>query len=242
MWGVLKSAVRDRLAKRLEVPEIPVALSRLASLGFRPASIFDVGAYHGDFARLCLSLWPDARVTCFEAQAAAVERLQKFAAGDSRVTVVPTLVGAQPRAEVALYEAETASSVLTEAAGPRHPAKRYPMTTIDDAIAQSADRRTPNLLKIDVQGYELEVLRGAASTLASVDAVLAEINLLDIHEDVPLLADIVDWLARRGFVTYDICGLTRRPLDRALWQCDMIFVPAASRLRSDKRWARASAS
>jgi hypothetical protein len=60
--------------------------------------------------------------------------------------------------------------------------------------------------------------------------------LIDIHKDVPLLDDLVIFLREMGFVAYDICGLTRRPLDQALWQADFIFVPRECALRSDKRW------
>ena len=54
---------------------------------------------------------------------------------------------------------------------------------------------------------------------------------------MPLLADAIAWLNDRDWVAYDICGLTRRPLDRTLWQADFIFVPRNSPLRTDKRWA-----
>lgn len=96
--------------------------------------------------------------------------------------------------------------------------------------------RSPDLLKLDVQGYELEVLKGAEQSLPHIRVILAEVNLLDIHQNVPLLAEIVSWLNERDWVAYDICGLTRRPLDRALWQADFIFVPRHSPLRTDKRW------
>jgi hypothetical protein len=89
---------------------------------------------------------------------------------------------------------------------------------------------------MDVQGYELEVLRGATRSLPNVQAVLAEINLLDIHRGVPLMHEMIDWLWKFNFVAYDICGLTRRPLDRALWQADMIFIKADGPLRQDRRW------
>ncbi|MEQ8958462.1 MAG: FkbM family methyltransferase, partial [Coleofasciculus sp. C2-GNP5-27] len=97
--------------------------------------------------------------------------------------------------------------------------------------------RSPDLLKLDVQGYELEVLKGAEKSLPEIQAILAEINLLDIHQNVPLLADMIAWLDKRNWVAYDICGLTRRPLDKALWQADFIFVPCHSPLRADKRWS-----
>ena len=236
MWRVLKGSIRQYLARRLELPEIPVALERMARLGLTPRLIFDVGAYRGDFARLCLSLWPDAKVACFEAQEGVLPELDRMAASEPGITVIRTLLGSERCQEVALHEARMASSVLREKAGPRHPANLYKMTTVDDIVETVFSGATPNILKIDVQGYELEVLKGAAASLASVDVILAEISLLDLHEEVPLLADIVGWLERRSFVAYDICGLTRRPLDRALWQCDMLFVPAGSRFRQDKRW------
>jgi hypothetical protein len=44
------------------------------------------------------------------------------------------------------------------------------------------------------------------------------------------------WLFQRGFVAYDICGLTRRPLDDALWQADMVFVRQDDVLRADKSY------
>ena len=110
------------------------------------------------------------------------------------------------------------------------------MDTIDNMVARHFGGKAPDLLKIDTQGYELEVLRGGERTLPQIRAIIAEINLLDLHVNVPLLHNVVQWLANRGWVAYDICGLTRRPLDNALWQADFIFVPSISELRVDKRW------
>jgi hypothetical protein len=72
--------------------------------------------------------------------------------------------------------------------------------------------------------------------LPNIKAILAEISLLDIHQNTPLLADIVAWLNERDWVAYDICSFIRRPLDQALWQTDIIFVPVNSPFRIDKRW------
>ncbi len=110
------------------------------------------------------------------------------------------------------------------------------MRTIDQIVSEHFGDQGPEFLKLDVQGYELEVLKGAEKTLPQIQVILAEINLLDIHQNVPLLADVVAWLNDRDWVTYDICGFIRRPLDQALWQIDMIFVPKRSPLRIDKRW------
>lgn len=235
MVSRLRSLLRDRLARRLGVPAIGTAMARLSDQGFSPELIFDVGAYHGEYAQLCRRLWPRADIACFEPQHRAAAHLQALA--DERTTVYNVLLGADERPSVLLHEAETASSVLVEHVDTSHPAVAHPMRSVDRVLQDDFAGRRLDLLKLDVQGYELEVLRGAEGALQGVDAVLAEVNLLDIHADVPLFADVTAWLRDRGFVAFDICGLTRRPLDRALWQADVVFVPLDSPLRRDKRWA-----
>lgn len=234
----LRVTMREWLARRMRLPEIPVALARLAGLGFTPEFVFDVGAYRGDFARVCLSLWPRARVVCFEPLEDQLPTLRTLASVTGRVDVIESLVGSTVLPAVPLHRAETASSILEEHSPNLFETRSYAMTTIDAVVASSYSERSPDLLKIDVQGYELEVLKGAVKSLTGISAVLAEVNLLDIHRQVPLAHEVVNWLAERGFVAYDICGLVRRPLDDALWQADILFVPENSALREDKRWSR----
>lgn len=234
---ILQRELRKYLNRRLGVPEIPPALERLATNGFQPKQIFDVGAYRGEFAQTCLHIWPDAQVICFEALEAQVSQLQQLAQRNPAITVHPVLLGAEVREKVALHEAETASSVLLEQIPQDFSVSFHAMQTVDQIVQDYCAGHSPDLLKLDVQGYELEVLKGAEKTLPSLQVILAEVNLLDIHQNVPLLADIVSWLSHRDWVAYDICGLTRRPLDQSLWQADLIFVPRQSPLRSDKRWA-----
>lgn len=236
--SALRQRIRRWLVARLDVPDMQMALARLKSLGFTPRGVIDVGASRGDFTRLCLNLWPDAAVTCIEPLMEHQSVLQALAQQYSRVTVhPPLLLGATPQEAVTFHEADTASSVLPEHIAQNHPTRRVPMTTLDVLYDQGI-LPVPDLLKLDVQGYELAVLQGATQhVLPRAQVIVAEVNLLDIHQDVPLLHHVVGWLADRGFVTYDVCGLCRRPLDRALWQVDLIFLPFTSHLRMDKRWS-----
>lgn len=232
----IRSKVRNFLARKLGVPEIPTALERLLKNGFQANTVFDVGAYQGDFARTCLHLWPRARVFCFEALSHKLQELKLLAERHHNVVVVPGLVGANARDNIPLHEVETASSVLSEHVAQDFPVSYHAMRTLDELALLHNNNAAPDLLKIDVQGYELEVLKGAEQILPGIQVILAEINLLDIHQNAALLADTIAWLHQRDWMAYDICGLTRRPLDGALWQSDMIFVPRDSTLRRDKRW------
>jgi FkbM family methyltransferase len=231
----VRRALRQYLVRRLNVPEIPPALERLHANKFTPDRIFDVGAYSGEFSKLCRRQWPLAKLICFEVLPHRVQELRRWCEQDGKAVVIESLLGAEAKNAVPFHEMETASSVFEEHIAQVAPVRFYPMQTIDEIVA-STEFEAPNFLKLDVQGYELEVLKGAQRTLSQVSVVLAEVNLIDIHKGAPLLDELLLFMRDKGFVTYDICGLARRPLDKALWQADFIFVPRDSTLRANKRW------
>ncbi len=231
----LRAAAGRWLRRRLGVPSIEASLEALAARGLRPRVVYDVGAYHGEFARLCRRVFgPQTKVFCFEPLAEAITRLSALR-DRGEITLVPGLVGAEDRDAVTFHELETASSVLAE----HHPTDarlaRHPMRRLD-TFAATPGTPPPDLLKIDTQGYELEVLKGAEQSLAAARVILAELNLLDIHQGVALAGEVIGWLGQRGWALYDICSLIRRPRDAALWQADALFVKEGDPLRADKHW------
>jgi FkbM family methyltransferase len=234
MIAKVRAILRRKLVKRLNAPDIPMALERLAQRGFSPKLIFDVGAYRGEFAMSALAVWPDARVACFEPLRHGGDQIDQLA--NPAIDLYRTLVGASEKSKVELHVAETSTSLLRDVDTDKYPVEDFPQTTVDATVRCRYAGRAPDLLKLDVQGYELEVLKGAEASLKQTRAILSEINLIDIHENVPLLDEMIVWLSQRGFIAYDVCGLTRRPLDDALWQTDMIFVQKDDPLRGDKRW------
>lgn len=93
------------------------------------------------------------------------------------------------------------------------------------------------MIKLDVQGFEIEVLKGAANTLQQAEVCLLEVTLLNIGANEPLLFDILRFMDERNFQAYDISQFMRRPYDNALFQVDMFFVSKNSKLIAEKRWA-----
>lgn len=234
MISRLRACLRRRLIARLNAPDIPASLEGLASRGLMPNMVFDVGAFRGEFAVAALEVWPETRVACFEPLRHGRAEIKKLQTRFPRIDLHETLVGAAAAASVPLHVRNSSTSLLRDSDSDKYPVEHLPVTTLDEAIASHYNGRPPELLKLDVQGYELEVLKGSERSLSGMRAILSEVNLLDLHENVPLLDEIVGWLAKRNFVAYDICGLTRRPLDRALWQADFIFVHRDDPLRANK--------
>jgi len=219
-----------------EVPDTEHSLRRMKRIGFEPHRVIDVGAYAGDWTRICKRVFPQAQVLMIEPQVSKVPELNSVASELTNIEVRTVLLGANEKASVPFFEAATASSVLRESEKAEASSSSLPMTTLD-ALIDGGSFDKPDFIKLDVQGYELEVLKGGERAMLSAEVVLMEVNLLGIYHGVPLFDEGVQFMAERGFRVYDICTFYRRPYDGALWQVDVIFVRNSSKLLSSKRWA-----
>ena len=132
------------------------------------------------------------------------------------------------------------SSTLQEQMGAEFDgvARTVKAVTIDKVVADEG-LEGPYLLKVDVQGAELEALDGARRVLADTELVLLEVSLFEFLRGSPQFFDVVSYMNDRGFVVYDIYGETSRPLDGALGQCDLAFVKSHGMFRNDHRYATA---
>jgi FkbM family methyltransferase len=75
---------------------------------------------------------------------------------------------------------------------------------LDDVVRASPLARAPYLLKLDVQGFELEVLHGAASILAEVAVILCEVNAESFYTGQAGFEQIYLFLREHGFKLVDI--------------------------------------
>mgnify|MGYP003135398500 CR=1 FL=1 len=85
-----------------------------------------------------------------------------------------------------------------------HPEVTFPskelveLRTLDDYYNENY-----NFLNIDVQGYELEVLKGATKTLKNIDSMVVEVNRDEVYEGCPMIEDINSFLYPLGFTLID---------------------------------------
>jgi FkbM family methyltransferase len=93
------------------------------------------------------------------------------------------------------------------------------LTTIDSEIDKS---KIVNILKIDVQGYELEVLKGATNTLVRTKVIVLEINNHQGFKDAPTYFEIDNFLRAQNFQLYDILPNYRQ--NGKLLDWDSIYV------------------
>lgn len=215
-----------RLTDGLGAPGMLAGLLRLRDRGFEPARVVDVGACQGDWARLCHQVFPAARVMMVEPQSRHRERLEGLAAGSGGLKLFrQALLGPPGMHEAAFHvtddAAGTGSSILPEISDiPRHQ-ELLPVTTLD-GLLQQASFGPVDLLKADVQRFELEVLKGSARTLSEVRHVLLEVSLVPYNEGSPLVDAVLNWMRTEGFGVDEVFDLSRGR-DGRLVQTDLLF-------------------
>jgi FkbM family methyltransferase len=222
-----KQLVSAALGRRYVPPE-ELAYSRLKAKGFRPAAIIDVGAYQGDWTRLVRRVFPDVPVLMVEAQSSKRPFLDKVCNELPGVRYEQALLGRTSGQKVQFFEMETGSSMFPENSNVPRNTSELTTATLDELAGPIS---SPALLKIDVQGAELEVLEGAQETLAACEVVQLEVALLPYNEGAPSLLEVLSYMAERELVPFDVSGMSR-PNGVDLAQIDLLFTRSSSALRN----------
>lgn len=211
-------------------PNMRFALKDARARGLNPRTILDIGAFEGGWARMAAEIWPDAKIIMIEANGEKQPALSAVAA-ELKADLHVALLGPKDGADVLFHVMESGSSVFEEKSAYQRRTDRRKTARLDTLLA---DMPAADFIKLDTQGYELEILKGADRLLATASAVLMEASLIQINDGAPLLHDVLSFMNDRGFVAYEIAEIHRRQLDRAMNQIDILFVRDNSPLIANK--------
>jgi FkbM family methyltransferase len=225
----MSPSFREVAAKLLERDYEAISYGRLATWGYRPAAIIDVGAYRGQWSLKARRIFGTIPTLMIEAQEGLLSNLEEIAASNENLLVTHALLGARDGQLVRFFEMGTGSSMFPETSNAPRTADRQLTQSLDQVVARRLGAVTNCFMKIDVQGAELEVLAGGHSVLSGCSLVQLELAMLQYNEGAPLLPEVVEWMARHDWLPIEVSGFSR-PRDR-LVQIDMLFAPTNSELR-----------
>jgi FkbM family methyltransferase len=200
-------------------------------------AIVDVGANTGQFAFMAHSVWPDVPVYSFEPDPASHARLRRnFERFRIPGSCFELALGARvERRDLRVQSNSEQSSFLgrIDAGTGCEQEVEVRCDTLDRVATgfDPAPRRA--LLKVDTQGFELQVLDGAGAFLDRVAYVQLEVAFRPAYHDQPAAAEIIAAMAARGFSCLEILDILRDPAatGRPVAEADLLFARAGHRAR-----------
>ena len=207
---------------------------RIRAQGVVPEQIVDVGASDGSWSIECMKVFPDAWYFLVEPLNDHAECLQLLAEKFRRFTVWHGALGSTSE-KLPLHCHGGQTSFLKSR---DFPCEKEAVTIVErlDDLVKAGILNRPNLIKADVQGFEMEVLRGAQECLNTCELLYLEVSYRQIYDSGPLAHDIISYVTSKGFRIYDICTYSQRPRDFELAQSDVLFAKEFSKLFECEGW------
>jgi FkbM family methyltransferase len=192
--------------------------------------IYDIGAHVGSWTLLAKAVIPTATVEAFEPLREHCESFDASVAGLDKVRLHCVALGRAAGVTPLFVTTRSDSSSFLEptSAGFDHGVRRLRSVStvvhrLDDYCAENG-LAPPDLLKLDVQGFELEVLEGGVSSIQNAKALIVEVSFVAYYSNQCLFSDVCAFLHNNGFELRAL-GISTA-LGKPLTQADALFLKA----------------
>jgi FkbM family methyltransferase len=235
--------IQEKRLKRQEwMPHSAMLKTMFRDLGVN--LVIDVGANEGQFGRSLREFY-DGPIISFEPVADTFKRLQAKAAGDSQWTVVRSALGVRDSTMTMRVPKNSVFSSLLPLNN--YSARRFGQVEEESRSEEVQVRRLDDLLrtmgvnvcdrrlflKLDTQGFDLEVFEGAQGILDAVVAMQSEVSLVAIYEGIPHWTTSVAKYEAAGYGVAAMYPVTREEWRVIEFDCLMVKVPQLAVDRAD---------
>jgi FkbM family methyltransferase len=196
--------------------------------------VIDVGANQGQFGQFLRQFGYSGHILSFEPLSTAHKTLLDNSRGDDRWMVAPRMALGRSVGNAVINVAANleSSSILpmsklhSDAAPTSHYTSQesVPVSTLDLVVRQHLPNRKAAMLKIDTQGFELEVLAGADTVLQLITGVQMEMSLAKLYDGQPGYLELIDYMTARRFSLVDLVPGFTDPKTGHLLQVDGVFI------------------
>lgn len=232
---LIKGIEQPVLLKVKQAGGFPLTYEKLNTIWFKSLNIntvLDIGANTGQFTKTISTLLPNAKIYSFEPLPECFEQIQRLANKNPQIKALNLGIGNQ--SGVICFERSSVSVSSSFLKMSDIHKEAFPSTknnnTIDvkiaklDDVIKDLDITESLLIKIDVQGYENEVLKGGEKTIKKAKLIIVETSFVTLYESQPLFDEIYSMFKNWGFLYVGMLDQLSDPNTGMILQGDSIFV------------------
>lgn len=200
-------------------------LSSILKITKNVKTIIDIGSNKGQFSILARSFFPKAKIYSFEPQKKYLD-IQKKILSKNNINYFNIGLGSKKfKKKFYITNREDSSSFLkpSNTGLNDYEIKNIRNVKLDklDNILKSHNIEKPALIKLDVQGLELEALKGGIKILKDIDYIIIEISYKKIYHNQASKKELIKFFKKNHFKMKKITNITK--LDNGLFQADYLY-------------------
>lgn len=191
-------------------------------------TIYDVGANVGTWSILARAIFPEARIIAFEPMRSHISEFENETRKLGNIQLYKLgLANSNTQMNLQVTSFSDASSILhgtallceTYQISPAG-VEEIHVARLDDLVEKERIA-IPDLIKLDIQGYELEALKGGIHTMQQTKYILMEVSFVEMYTGQPLFEEVILFMNAHKFTVKAFCENT--PTGRNLIQIDILF-------------------
>jgi len=232
----IAKALGYELIKRRKHPTSATHLINLIKLNDIDV-ILDVGANKGQFGLILRNEGYTGEIHSFEPVSSTFEELSQACRNDDKWFPNKTAMGTTSGEEtIHITKSSDLSSFLNPNDFGKDKYKKIEVTNTETVIVNTIDNYIPDniqnyksrniLLKMDTQGYDLNVFNGAKKTLSSINCILSEISFIPIYSGMPHYLESLKTYEDSGFIVTGLYPISRRK-DSSVIEMDCFMLNTA---------------
>ncbi len=223
-----------KFQNKYQVTNTFVVLETLNKKGFVPDIIVDVGCGYGEWFLKANKIFNNSKFYLFDADKTNEEKLSKLKTKFKNINYKICLLSNE-RKQQKFYRMGYGSSVYEEKSDYSREIDNLTSSTLNDELDINLIKKSKNMIKLDVQGAEMDILQGLQNNLSLFEVVILEASLREHNLGSPLFHEVCDFMKQKNYIIYDFCDLKRLGDEKStLVQLDCVFVKKNSFLLNQK--------
>lgn len=189
-----------------------------------PKYIVDIGCGHGEWFSKCNNFFPESKYFLFDGNKLNEKHLSILQTKHSNLSYKICLLSDKIK-ELKFFNMGYGSSVYEEKTNFSRNVELITSSTLEkEFLNQNFDTQN-NIIKLDVQGSEIDILKGLNDKINFFEIIILETSVKEYNKNSPLFIDVINFMNEKNYSLYDIYDLKRLGFDKSiLVQFDSVFV------------------